>query len=449
MFAAKPEYTQFPRRRLIQLLFPLLIEQLIIVGVSLIDAVMLTSVHEAAYSAISLVDMVNLLLTQIFMAIGAGGSIVAAQYVGKRDRKGALDTANQTVLLVAIVSVGLSLLTLTMNRLLLGAMYPHISPITMAYSVEYLALSAISYPFYAVFYCGSSLLYAQSNSRSSMFASLLMNLLKVGLNLLFIRVLGLGVLGIGLATILSRATGAFVVTRMLLDRQAIIHYSWPFSLKLALQVDKRIFKVAGPSGIENVLFLTGKLIIGTIFASFSGAMIAANAASNTISSLINVPAAAINLTTITVVGQCVGAGLLEEAEYNTKRLLSIRYIAHIIMSSVLFLFAGPLVRMLGISEEAALISIDILRIYAVVFFLFEPPAFGLPNTLRASGDTKYTMYGSLLSIFLRVAFSYLLVYGFGLELHGIWIAMYLDWIVRGALFIPRFRSGAWKKHSLV
>ena len=448
--ASKPEYTQFPRRRLIQLLYPLLIEQLIIVGVSLIDAVMLTSVNEAAYSAISLVDMVNLLVMQIFMAIGAGGSIVAAQFVGKRDRRGALDTANQTAVLVLLVSVGLSLLTLVANRWLLGLMYPRISPVTMAYSVEYLALSAISYPFYAMFYCGSSLLYAQSNSRSSMFASMLMNGLKVGLNLLFIRGFGLGVLGIGLSTILSRATGAFVVTRMLLDKHAVIHYSRPFSLKLALQVDKRIFKVAGPSGIENILFLSGKLVVGTIFAGFSGAMIAANAASNTISALINVPAAAINLATITVVGQCVGAGLLDEAEYNAKRMMVLHYIAQTTMGGVLFLLAGPMVRMLGISEEATRISIDILRIYAVVSFLFEPPAFGLPNTLRAAGDTKYTMYAAIISMLLfRVGFSYLLVYGFGLELHGIWFAMYADWIARGALVVLRFRSGAWKKHSLV
>ena len=450
ILAQDARYVQFPNKRLMKLLVPLLVEQSILVAVSFIDAIMLSSIHQDAYSAISLVDMINLLVMQVFMAIGAGGAIVAAQLVGKKDRDGALNTANQTVMLVLAVSVTLAALTLVLNNRLLRFIYPSTSESIMGYARQYFALSAISYPAYALFNSGANLLYAQSNSRSSMVAAFSMNLLKVLLNLLFIRVFSLGVWGIGLATILSRVLGAYMVTRVLLDPHSQIHYRKPLNFKALLHFERRILKVAGPSGVENTLFLFGKLIIGTIIASLASNMIAANAAANTLSTLINIPCNALNLATITVVGQCIGAGLHNEAEYNAKRLLSMTFIAQFVMSGLLFIFVKPVVGILSLSADTAAITANILRVYCVLTIPFEPLAFGLPNSLRASGDNKYTMYSSILSmVVFRVGFSYMFVYGFNLGIHGIWYAMYFDWVSRSIFFVLRFRSGKWKKHSLV
>jgi Na+-driven multidrug efflux pump len=106
--------------------------------------------------------------------------------------------------------------------------------------------------------------------------------------------------------------------------------------------------------------------------------------------------------------------------------------------------------MLNLSAESSRVAIDILRVYFALTFMFEPTAFGLPNTLRASGDNKFTMYASILSMAVfRVGFSYLFTKVFGMGIKGIWYGMYLDWICRSAFFIIRFRSGKWKQHSLV
>lgn len=450
MFADRPEYSLFPNKRLVRLIIPLIIEQSILITVSLIDAMMLTAVHPDAYSAISLVDMINNLVMQVFMAIGAGGAIVASQFIGKRDREGALETATQTILLALAVSLSMGVMMLILNRPLLSLIYPKVNPSIMGYSRIYFALSAISYPAYAMYNCGVNLLYAQSNSRSSMKSTFIMYTAKVAFNLLFIKVFHLGVWGIGLATILSRVLGAGLVTHILLNRESLIHYSRPFSIKRLLKLDRRIFKVAGPAATENSLFLFGKLIVGVFVAGFSGTLIAANSAANTISAIASVPASAINLAAITVISQCVGGRLFDEAEYNAKRLLKMVYIAQFSMAVILFLLAAPLVNMLNLSAESSRVAIDILRVYFALTFMFEPTAFGLPNTLRASGDNKFTMYASILSMAVfRVGFSYLFTKVFGMGIKGIWYGMYLDWICRSAFFIIRFRSGKWKQHSLV
>ena len=450
VFRDDPRYGIFPNARLKRLVMPLVIEQAALVIVGLVDAVMLSSIDHDAYSAISLVDMINNLISQIFMAIGAGGAILAAQFIGKKDRKSAVSIATQAGLLAIAVSLSLTLGALIFNGPLLRLLYPKVSGGIMGYSRIYFALVAASYPFYALYSCGCNLLYAQSNSRASMISSFTMYLSKVLMNLLFISVFRMGVWGIGLSTIISRAIGAFMTTHVLLHPDSLIHYERPFSIRRLLDIDRRMIRVAWPAAAENSLFLLGKLIVGMMVAGFSGIMIAANSAANTISTIVNVPTNALSLATITVVGQCVGAGKMEEARYNAMRLLKLTYIAHFFMSAALFALTVPLVGMLRLPAESSKAAIELLRVYFCLTFIFEPSAFGLPNSLRASGDNKYTMYASIFSMAVfRVGFSFLFTQVLNMGIQGIWYGMYIDWAVRTALFIRRYRSGKWERHVLV
>lgn len=448
--ALRPAYQQFTNRRLRQLLLPLFIEQCIIVGVSFFDAFLLSTIHQDAYSAVSLVDMVSQLAMQLYLSVGAGGAIIAAQYLGKGDGEGALHTARQSAFFVLLISLSLTLVMLLGGDHLLRLIYPKVSVSIRGYSSLYLKLSALSFPAHALFSCGSSLLYAQSNSRASMFASMLMYLVKLLLNLLFVLALRLGVLGIGLATLISRALGAFMVTRRMLQKNSPIHYEGPYDLKRLWGRDRRIFRVALPSGIENTLFLFGKLIIGTIFATFPSAMIAANAAANTLATVINTPLAAINLGIVTVVSQFMGGGHVEDAERNAKRLIRMQYIAQAATALLLLAFLKPAVGLLNLSPDASRYAMQLLQLYCLLSMFFEPLAFSLPNVLRAAGDNRFTMYSVLFgALVVRVGCSYLFVYAFGFDIRGIWYAMYADWIARAVLFVLRFHRGRWKSCRLV
>lgn len=69
----RPENPLFPNRALKKLVIPLIIEQALAVTVGMVDTIMISSVGEAAVSGISLVDMINILLINIFAALATGG----------------------------------------------------------------------------------------------------------------------------------------------------------------------------------------------------------------------------------------------------------------------------------------------------------------------------------------------------------------------------------------
>ncbi len=444
------ELNLFSSQQIRRLLIPLIFEQFMIVLVGLVDTMLLSHVSESALSAFSLVDNLNLLLMQVFMAVGAGGSIIAAQYIGKRDRKGAGGAANQTAIMVVAISLFISAIAIIFNQGILRFVYPAVSPTIMGYSRQYFLLCALSYPAYALYNGGIGLLYAQGLSKLSMATSVVMNVAKIGLNYVFINVFHMGVQGAGLATIVSRLIGAVMVVLFLRDPHIPIHFSRPFVIRFDKNIDRRILTVALPSGLENIFFLTSKVIVAIIIAGYSSTMIAVNAAAHTISTYISIPANAINLATITIVSQCVGAGRTQEAKDAARRLLLLTTASLVVMGLLVLLFIDPIVGMMRLSQEATAITKEIIIIYCFVSFVLWAPAFGLPNSLRAAGDNRFVMYAASFTVVVfRVAFSYILGTLFGLQVRGIWYAMYLDWIGRGVLFVWRFKSDKWLKHHLV
>lgn len=100
----KKEIT-FSNRDLRRLIVPLLIEQMLNCTVGLLDSLMVSTVGEAAVSAVSLVDCVNVLLLQVFAALAAGGAIVAGQYIGCRETKKACKAGQQLLLSLGVLSL--------------------------------------------------------------------------------------------------------------------------------------------------------------------------------------------------------------------------------------------------------------------------------------------------------------------------------------------------------
>ncbi len=432
------------------MLIPLVLEQFMMVLVGLVDTMMLSGISESALAAFSLVDSINQLLVQVFIAIGAGGSIIAAQHLGNRDKAAAGRTATQTFLMVFLAALGISVPVAVFGGPILHLLYPAVGEGIQNYARQYFLLTVLSFPAYGFYSSGTNMLYAQGQSRLSMTTGVTMNGVKILLNFLFIRALGMDVVGAGLATIISRVIGAFMVTRFLLNQQMPIHYPRPLRPRFNAQTAKGIFRVALPGGIENVIFLTSKLIIGILIAGYPAAMIAANAAANTLSTYISIPANAINLVTITVVSQSVGAGLLEEARKSTLKLQGISVAALAVTSGLVALFINPLTRMLNLSPEAFAHTRTMILVYCAFCFVFFTPSFGLPNALRAAGDNRFVMAAASFTVVaFRLAGSFVLGNMMGLMVHGVWYAMYLDWIGRAVLFTLRFKSGRWLKCRLV
>ena len=447
----KPINPLFTRQALVALLLPLIVEQALSVTIGLADTLMVSSVGEAAVSGVSLVDSFNTLMIQVMSALATGGAVVTSQYIGHREPKNAKAAAAQILFVLASFSLVVAAVVVVGRHAILRGIFGSIDADVMRYAETYFLLSALSYPFIGLYNAGAALFRAQGNSKISMLSSLVMNVINIGGNAVLIYGFGMGVLGAALASLVSRAVSCLVVLYLLQKPACPLRVDGLRALAPDGGLIRRILRVGIPAGIENGMFQIGKLSVSSLTSTLGTAAIAANAVANTASTFLNIPANAVGMAALTVVGQCLGAGEKEQAVYYSRRLLLTAYCGAWVMNLSAFLFANRFaISLFNLSPEAQTMALQVMVWFNFVSLFFWPSSFTLPNILRAAGDARFTMAVSILSMWVfRVGFCYVMVLGFHGRLLSIWMGMFLDWVFRSLCFFVRFARGRWMEQSVI
>ena len=440
----------FDNASLRRLLLPLLLEQFLAVSMGMADTIMVSSVGEAAISGVSLVDGVNTLILQVLAALATGGAVIASQYLGRRDTNNARRAASQLYFTLIVSTCAAAVLVMALCRPLLHAVFGAIEEDVMRFAQTYFLVSAVSYPFMGIYNAGAALFRAQGNSRISMYASLVMNVINIAGNALLIFVFHMGVLGAALATLLGRVFAAAWVTWQLERSDNPMRIACMRDLLPDGELIRRILSIGIPSGLENGMFHIGKLLVSSLVSTLGTAAIAANAVANTLSSMANIPGNAVSLAMIPVVGRCLGAKERSQARENAGKLMRVAYAGIALTNLSMFMLAPWAVRLFNLSPEAVAIAVPVMRSFYVVSVFLWPASFTLPNALRAGGDARFTMTVSMVSMWLfRVIACYVFVKGFGMGLLSVWVGMYIDWVFRVLLFALRYRGNRWMEHSVI
>lgn len=438
----------FTRRDLAKLLLPLIVEQLLAVLVGMADVVMVAAVGETAVSGVSLVDSISILIIQMLAALATGGSVVCAQYIGKKQPENACEAAGQLILVTTMVSVVIAVIALIGNRHLLAMIFGKVENSVMENAQIYFWLSALSYPFLAVYNSCAALYRAMGNSKVSMYASLVMNAINIAGNAICVFGLHMGVEGVGIPTLVSRAFAAILMLFLIQRPQNVIRIRNLQELRFNGRMIKDILKVGVPNGMENTMFQFGKLFLQSLVSSLGTVAIASYAVASNLVTFEYLVGNAIGLGIITIVGQCVGAGEWEQAKQYTKKLVLVNYAALVVICSLMILFRNQVVGIYNLSPEATRTSAEMLFAHSLAMVVW-PLAFTIPYSLRASFDAPFTMYVSVASMWIfRIASAYFFVKVLNLGVMGVWYGMYIDWVFRGLLFVNRFHHFGQKRKNL-
>ena len=446
----KIQGTMFSSVDLRRLIYPLIIEQVLAITVGMVDTVMISYAGEAAMSGVSLVDMINNLLINIFAAVATGGAVVISQYLGCRNKDMAKRAATQLITVAVVIAVCFMILSICGNKAILRLLFGSIEDDVMESASIYFVISAWSYPFLAVFNACAAIFRSMGNAKLPMKISIGMNLFNAMGNAVLIFGLNMGAAGAALSTFAARTLGAIVILVLATKKENEVSVNCRELILWEKDMVHRILHIAIPSGVENGIFQMGRVLVVSIIALFGTAQIAANAVANTLDAMGCIAGQAMNLAMITVVGQCMGAGDKEQAVYYTKKLWKITYLITTVINVIILAALPILLKMFALSEDAYRYAYILVMIHDGMAIFMWPTSFTLPNALRAAGDVKYCMFVSIFSMFIfRIIFSVILGIGLDWGAIGVWIAMVFDWIFRCTMFVLRFKNGRWLEYKVI
>lgn len=446
----KEETVIFDRKMLVKLIVPMVIEQLLSVTVGMADMIMVSGAGEEAVSGISLVNSINVLLIMVFAAMASGGSVVVSQLLGSGDREKACKGANQQMMICILIAVVVTAAALVFNRSILVLIYGSVDALVMENAVKYFYITALSFPFLAVYNVGSALFRVMGNSHISMFMSVIMNVINIAGNAVFVFGFHMGVEGVAYPTLISRFVAALVLLVLIRNEKLPVHVDKRLRFGWDGEMLKKIMRIGVPQSLENSMFQVGKLLTQSLISGFGTAAIAANACASTVEVLADIPGTAMSLALVTIVGRCVGAGEYGQARNYTGKLIKITYIFMIVLNMILLLLAQNIAGWYNLTELGTHYAVQLIVYHSICCMLIWPLAFTLASALRSAGDAKFTMTSSVISMWIfRIVLAYVIAEGMNMGVLGVWIAMTIDWAVRAVLNVTRFLGGRWETKSLV
>lgn len=444
------ENEMFSNEKLKKMIVPLLLEQLLVMFVGLADTLVISYAGEAAVSGVSLVNQFNTIFIYLFTALASGGAVVISQYIGRHERDHAGEAASQLLMFSAFFSALIAVSVLIGNEAMLRLLFGKVEESVMDACIVYLKISAYSYPALAIYNAGAAVYRSVGKTNVTMYISVASNAINVIGNVIGVFGLKAGVAGVAWPSFIARVFSAVAITVLCFQKKNEVVYrgQWIFGWKVGLM--RSILNVAVPNGIENGIFQLVKVALSSIVALFGTCQIAANGVAQSIWSLAALAGVAMGPVFITVIGQCMGKGNTEGAEYYFRKLTKVTLLISTVWNLLIFLLTPVFLHFYSLTPETKQLVLLLVLIHNVFNAVAYPFSGALSNGLRAAGDVKFTMYVSVVStIAVRLILSWLLGIVLQMGVIGIALAMVFDWVIRAVLFAWREKTGRWKNFQII
>ncbi len=440
----------FTNHDLKALIIPLFLEQLLLALVGIADVFVISFAGEAAVSGVSLVNSFNTIFLNLFVALASGGAVVISQYIGRKEKENSSRAASQLLAASGIFSIVTAVVIVIFNEPLMRLMFGKVDDDVMAACVTYLRISAYSYPALAVYNAGAALYRSFGKTSTTMYISIASNGINVIGNIIGVFVLHAGVAGVAVPSLIARTFSAVVITVLCFQKKNPVYYIGKWIMRLDRVLQKQILGIAVPNGIESGIFQLVKVALSSIVAMFGTYQIAANGVAQSIWSMAALVCVAMGPVYITVIGQCMGAGDIRQAEYYFYKLTKITVAFASIWNLLIFAATPVVLHFFAISDQAKSLTVWLVLLHNIFSAAVFPFADPLGKGLRACGDVKFTTAISLFTtIGVRLVLSVIFALWLQMGVMGIAVAMCLDWTTRGIIFWARFKQGKWKHFKVI
>jgi putative efflux protein, MATE family len=440
-------------REIVGLAWPTITEQILIMMVGIVSTILVSRLGKESMAAVGMVNILINFFQTIFAGLATGSTIVVARVIGESGVKKAKIVLTQSLFMGIIVGILFLICGLSTADFVLKIFFGAADPKVLNLAFLYYKITLIGIPFVILDMVVGGALRGAGDTKTPMYVTTVVNIINAALSIFLIfgvnfgtiiTIPALGVKGAAIGAMIARVLGGFMIVYILFRKKSKIHLDHDDKFILDKKIMKRIIKIGIPSFMENLIMQGGMLIMQVLIVTLGTAEVAGYQVGNNIHQLAVMPVMGLATIANTTVGQNLGKRNYDMAEayaYENNRLAIIVSIAAAIIEIV---FAVPISKLYSLDPEVIRASV----IVTIGFALIEPLLAierVSASVMRCAGDIKYVIVTSIIALWtFRVATSVVLVKFLHLGLYGVMIGIFLDFCVRGAMYVIRMKAGNWK-----
>lgn len=302
------------------------------------------------------------LIVGFFTGLSSGASVVIAQFFGAQDERSVRQSLHTAYAFSILGSIVISIVGIVLAPSMLSWM--HTPEEIMADSTLYLRIYFAGILFVFIYNMGSSILRAIGDSKHPLYYLIICCFMNIILDLLFVVLFHMGVLGVALATLISQAFSALLVTHKLMKSEGILKL-FIRQIRLYNSVLKSQLRIGVPAGVQSVMYSITNVIIQAALNGFGTDTAAAWSAFGKLDAVFWMVSSAFGISITTFVGQNYGAGKMDRIRKSTRVCLGIDFIASGLL--VVFLLVGRTMLFRLFTNDA-----EVIRIGSEMLILITP-----------------------------------------------------------------------------
>lgn len=436
----------FTYQQIFGMLVPLILDQFFVSIIGLLTTAMISSSSQESVSAVSLVSPIYAMTYAIYSSISAAGTVIIAQYKGHGDMDKVKRAAGQIVMFTVLSAVVFSVVLGFFAEPLIHTMFADADAVVRKKATDYLIGCAISCIFLSLYMGCTAVFRGIGETKVCLKLSMIINLIHLFASFVFINLLNLDIIGTALSLNLARLIGGGIALYYLLRKKSGLNIEWADVFTINWNILKSVIATSLPFAMEQLCFNGGAILVSMFIVKLGTKSVAANAVTNSTVMVFYAMGLAVSNLTVTVVGQCIGAGDKKMAQSYGKKMIWLGEAAILVSLAVMLPFLNYILKLYQAPEDTMGQIYRLLMIISVPMILFWSTSNVLPNVLRAGGDVNFTSYVSLFTMWvIRVGLSYAVCMKLGAGIEGVWICLGLEWLIRSIIFELRFHSGHWIK----
>ena len=441
-----------PWRNIIAFTLPMLIGNIAQQLYNTVDSIVVGKyVGDNALAAVGSAGPILQLIIVLFVGVSMGASIVAAQYLGARDRESLSYTVGNSMILIVGSSILVTAIGILAAKPLLRLLGTPDSIIGWCTSYLWILFGgSIGMAFYNII---SGILRGLGDSISALIYLVIACFLNIGLDIFFVAKLGLGVNGVALATIIAQSISAILCMRRLFQMREYFDMDWKY-VRWNRRYGEAIIRLGLPSGITQAILSMSMIMVQSLTNSFGEQFIAANVIVMRVDGFAMLPNFSFGTALTTYAGQNIGAGNMKRVEEGAKQGLILSLGVSVFLVGLILLFGRYLMGIFTNTEELIDLSMQMMRILAVGYVAMAVIQ-TLGGVMRGAGDTVTPMWISIAQqVLIRVPFAYLLCFLTRSEAYPIgrremiFVSLLISWLFGAACNGFFYKRGKWKEKGL-